>query len=187
MGPKLKWKMHDFNSLQSLLTHLICSKQNSRSTTKIVVFRSVVSDSCDPMDYSLPGSSVHRIFQARILEWVAISFSRGSSWPRDQTQVSHIVGRCFTLWARDTDIFHAKMGTVKDRNGMDLTKAEDVKKRWQEYTERKKEKSLSCIWLFATPWTAASQAPPSMGFSRQEYWSGLPFRRTIQKRFSWPR
>ena len=40
---------------------------------------SVISDSCDPMDYSLPGSSVHGIFQARILEWVAISFSRGSS------------------------------------------------------------------------------------------------------------
>ena len=37
-----------------------------------------------------------------------------------------------------------------------------------------KEKSVSRVWLFATPWTAASQAPPSMGFSRQEYWSGVP-------------
>ena len=46
-----------------------------------------------------PGSSVHGIFQARILEWVAISFSRGSSWPRDWTQVSHIAGRLFTVWA----------------------------------------------------------------------------------------
>ena len=54
---------------------------------------------CDPMDCSLPGSSVHWIFQARILEWAAISFSRGSSWPRDRTQVSRIVGRCFTVWA----------------------------------------------------------------------------------------
>ena len=43
---------------------------------------------CDPMDCSPPGSSVHGILQARILEWVAISFSRGSSWPRDWTQVS---------------------------------------------------------------------------------------------------
>ena len=43
---------------------------------------------CDPMDYSSPGSSVHGISQARILEWVAISFSRGSSWPRDGTQSS---------------------------------------------------------------------------------------------------
>ena len=48
---------------------------------------------CDPMDCSLPGSSVHGIFQARILECVAISFSRGSSRPRDQTWVSHIAGR----------------------------------------------------------------------------------------------
>jgi len=51
-----------------------------------------------PMDCSLPGSSAHEIFQARVLEWVAISFSRGSSWPRDQTWVSHIVGRCLTIW-----------------------------------------------------------------------------------------
>ena len=48
---------------------------------------------CDPMDYSTPGSSVHRIFQARILEWVAISSPRESSQPRDQAQVSHIAGR----------------------------------------------------------------------------------------------
>ena len=54
---------------------------------------------CNPMDCSLPGFSVHGIFQARVLVWVAISFSRGSSWPRDQTQVSCIAGRCFTLWA----------------------------------------------------------------------------------------
>ena len=47
----------------------------------------------DPLDYSPPGSSVHGILQARILEWVAMPFSRGSSWPRDQTQVSCIAGR----------------------------------------------------------------------------------------------
>ena len=54
---------------------------------------------CDPMDCSIPGSSIHGIFQARVLEWVAISFSRGSSRPRNWTQVSLIVGRCFTVWA----------------------------------------------------------------------------------------
>ena len=43
---------------------------------------------CVPVDYSLPGFSVHRSFQARILKWVAVSFFRGSSWPRDQTQFS---------------------------------------------------------------------------------------------------
>ena len=54
---------------------------------------------CDPMDCSPPGSSVHGILQARTLEWVAIPFSRGSSQPRDQTQVSHTAGGFFTSWA----------------------------------------------------------------------------------------
>ena len=53
----------------------------------------------DPVNCSPPGSSVHGILQALILEWVAIPFSRGSSWPRDQTQVSCIAGRFFTIWA----------------------------------------------------------------------------------------
>ena len=53
---------------------------------------------CHPRDCSLPGSSVHGILQARILEWVAISFSRGSSQPRDKTQVSCIAGSFFTIW-----------------------------------------------------------------------------------------
>ena len=54
---------------------------------------------CDPMDCSLSGSSVHGIFQARVLEWIAIAFSRGSSRPRNRTRVSHIAGRHFTVWA----------------------------------------------------------------------------------------
>ena len=54
---------------------------------------------CYPMDCSPPGSSVHGILQARVLEWVAISFSRGSSRPRDWTHVSSIADRCFTIWA----------------------------------------------------------------------------------------
>ena len=60
---------------------------------------------CDPMDCSPSGSSVHGILQVRILEWVAISFSRGSSQPRDWTQVSHIAGRFFNLWATREDHF----------------------------------------------------------------------------------
>ena len=52
---------------------------------------------CNPMDCRPPGSSIHGIFQARILEWVSISFSRGSSWPRDRTWVSCIAGRLFTI------------------------------------------------------------------------------------------
>ena len=54
---------------------------------------------CDPMDCSLPRSSIHGIFQARVLEQVAISFSRASSQPRDQTWVCCIVDRNFTIWA----------------------------------------------------------------------------------------
>ena len=52
---------------------------------------------CNPMDCSLPGSSLHGILQARVLKWVAISFSRGSSRPRKRTQVSCIAGRRFTI------------------------------------------------------------------------------------------
>ena len=53
---------------------------------------------CDPVDCSPPGSSVHGILQARILEWVAIPFSMGSSPPGDQTRVSCIAGRFFIVW-----------------------------------------------------------------------------------------
>jgi len=53
---------------------------------------------CDPMDYSLPGSSIHGIFQARILEWVAIPLSRATFPPRDRTWVSCNAGRLFTIW-----------------------------------------------------------------------------------------
>ena len=74
---------------------------------------------CDPIDGSPPGSAVPGILQARILEWVAISFS--NAWKR-----------------------------------------------------KLKLKSPSRVRLLATPWTTAYQAPPSMGFSRHEYWSGVP-------------
>ena len=74
---------------------------------------------CDPIDGSPLGYSVPGILQARILEWVAISFSNAWKW-------------------------------------------------------KVKVKSLSCAWLLATPWTGTYQALPFMGFSRQEYWSGVP-------------
>ena len=84
------------------------------------------------MDCSPPGSSVYGIFQARILEWVAISFSRGSSWLRDWTHVSCIAGRCFTLWAT------------------------------REALQFSSVQSLSHIWLFVTSRTAAQQAALSI-------------------------
>ena len=62
----------------------------------MLLSHSVVSNSLyDPMDWSLPGPSVHGISQARILEWIPISFSRGSSQPRDQTHISCLAGRFF--------------------------------------------------------------------------------------------
>ena len=81
------------------------------------------------MDCSLPLSSIHGIFQARVLEWVAISFSKGSSQPRDQTQVSHIVGRCFYHLSRRCiksliAVFQKHAG--RDGNNSKLSKAESL-------------------------------------------------------------
>ena len=68
---------------------------------------------CNPTDCSLPGSSIHGIFQARILEWVAVSFSMGSSQPRDWTQVSHIAGWFFTVWTTSKAPNFAKRSQIQ--------------------------------------------------------------------------
>ena len=89
----------------ALFTHFAWSARERAgfvsSETKVLNPNKCVAQSCptlcNPMDCSLWGSSVHGIFQARVLEWVAISFSRGSSRPRDWTRVSCIAGRHFTL------------------------------------------------------------------------------------------
>ena len=158
------------------------------------------------MDSSQPGSSVHGIFQARILEWVAISFSRGSSRPRDQTQVSYVVGRRFTIWVtREVcqEVYSLEWCKSADSRGsfLDLNCDCHLTAVWSKKpltfssTRRCKDYFLSwwlkssprwklssvpgmlllfSCWLvsdsFETPWT--HQAPLSMGFSRQEYWSG---------------
>ena len=65
---------------------------------------------CNPRDCSLPCFSVYGIFQARVLEWGAMSFSRGSSQPREWTRASRIVGRSFTLWAtREALLFKGRL------------------------------------------------------------------------------
>ena len=75
-------------------------RASNAETGVLSVGRSVtVKILCDLMDCSPAGSSVLVILQARILEWVAIPFSRGSSWPRDRTQVSCITDRLLTVWA----------------------------------------------------------------------------------------
>ena len=76
----------------------VCGLLGTGLKLKLLVAQSCLT-LCDPLSCSLPGSSVHGISQARILEWVAVSFSRGSSWPRDRTYVSCITGRFFIVWA----------------------------------------------------------------------------------------
>ena len=150
---------------------------------------------CDPMDWGSPGSSVHRILQGRILDWVAISFSRRSSQPRDRTQVSSIAGWLFTVWAtREALIFTAAAVAKSLQSCPTLCDPIDgsppgssvpgiLQARTLEWVTisfsnawkwKVKVKSLSRVRPSATPWTAAFQAPPSMGPSRQEYWSGVP-------------
>ena len=86
-----------------------CSMVFSVLQWKSLFKRSEVAQSCltlcDPMDCNLPGSSLHGILRARVLEWVAISFSRGSSWPRDRTQVSRIPGRRLNLNHQAVSLF----------------------------------------------------------------------------------
>ena len=63
---------------------------------------------CDPMGCSILSSSIHGIFQARVLEWLVVFFSRGSSQPRDQTWVFCTADRCFTIWATRETLFMFK-------------------------------------------------------------------------------
>ena len=72
---------------------------------------------CPAMDCSLPGSSIHEILQARILEWVSIPSSMGSSWLRDWTQVSCIAGWFFTIWVtkKAQQIVHIKKKSIKKK------------------------------------------------------------------------
>ena len=86
----------DLQSTETILYNAImvdaCHYSDSDSNSEVAQSCPTL---CDPMDWGLPGSSTHGILQARILEWVAISFSTGSSQPRDRTQVSHIGSRSF--------------------------------------------------------------------------------------------
>ena len=74
---------------------------------------SVMFDSWHPKGCSPPGSSVHGLLQAKTMEWVTISFSRGSCWPRDWTRVSCIAGKFFTNWATREDLYHLHLSLDK--------------------------------------------------------------------------
>ena len=112
---------------------------------------------CDPMECSLPDCSVHGILQARIPEWAAMHSFRGSSQPKDQTHISCrscTAGGFFTTEppgkSKNTGVgCHFLLHCMLSR--------------------------FSHVWLCVTRWTAAHQAPLFIGFSRQEYQSGLPF------------
>ena len=80
----------------------------------------------DPMDCILPGSSVHSISRARILEWVAIPFSRWSSPPREWTQVFCIAGRFFTVWATWENLYINKL-LLKTNTNKQTKKTRDLK------------------------------------------------------------
>ena len=163
---------------------------------KIVLFAQSCPTLFNSMDCSLPGSSVLGILQARILEWVAIPFSRGSFQPRDWTQVFCISGRSFTIWATRKYILHIPAAAAAKSFQSCLTLCDPIEGsppdslipgilqartlKWvaisfsNAWRWKVKVKPLSRVQLLATPWTAAHQAPLSMGFSRQEYWSGMP-------------
>ena len=76
-----------------------CLKSIEKLNMPMCVNRSVFQFFVTPWDCSLPGSSVQGVLPARILDWVAMPFSSGSSWPKDRTHVSSIAGRFFTIWA----------------------------------------------------------------------------------------
>ena len=101
---------------------------------------------CNPADCSPPGSSVHGISQARILEWVATSSSRGSSRPRDWTQVSSIAGRLFTTEPQGKPV-------IRIQELLRIFCLTPLCKTLSIVVQ-----SLSRVWLFAVPWTAALQA-----------------------------
>ena len=106
-----------FYSHSSSVTQELLSFQfrNQESEVKVLVAHLCLTD-WDCVDCSPPGSFVHGILQARILEWAAISFCRGSSQPRDWNWVSCIAGRFYTLWATreaDTAYLQGKLIRIK--------------------------------------------------------------------------
>ena len=123
---------------------------------------------CEPMDRSPPGSSVHGILQARVLEWVAISFSRGSSPPRDWNWVSCITGRFFAIWFTEEQMYWGKL--------KEQIYWEAVSTNWE------------CIWISLPPVTfpgGASDKEPACQCRRRERHEFNPWVRKVFWRMAW--
>ena len=126
------------------------------------------------MDSSPPGSSAHGILQARILEWVAILSSRGSSQARDRTWGPHTAGRFFTIRATMLSP-HLRMWPCLEAGSLQMSWVK-MRPDWRRVALNPTGwSSVTHVQRFVILWTIAHQAPLSMGFSRQEDWSGLPF------------
>ena len=135
---------------------------------------------CDPVDGHLPGSSVHGILRARILEWVAISYSRGSSWPRDQTRVSCGSGIAGVFFTAEPVFPQFPQGGVKTvGNGYSLTFPETIYSRPSFYnrstngaevvvicpkSQRKIGARLGAELRPLSPWAPAVLTQDNMGF-----------------------
>ena len=130
--------------------HFLLQWMKVKSESQVTQLSPTLSD---PMGCSLPGSSIHGIFQGRVLEWGAIM---------ESVQFSSVAQSCPTLC---DPIDSSPPGSPVPGVAISFS---------NEWKWKVKVKSLSHVRLLATPWTAAYQAPPSMGFSRQEYWNGVP-------------
>ena len=159
-GGALIASKYDFQTTL-ISAHLLMKNPFSLCPLLLLFSCQVISDSCNPTDCSPPGSSVHGISQARILEWVAISFSRDFPDPGTELLFPALAGRLFT---NEPSILHpffmVQAFTFSDL----MTTAIGYLCMCAQ--------SCTTLW---NPWTITHHAPLSMEFSRQEYWSGLPF------------
>ena len=134
-------------SLRTTLHHLHLSLFLRIKSLTYVLSCSVVSSSCDSIDCSPAGSSVHGILQARMVEWVAISFSRGSSWPRDRTQVSCIAGRLFTDWVMGEGQSNHYVQLTQGEGKLHLLKGRVSKNVWTCFLNNQSRK-VECLVIF---------------------------------------
>ena len=125
---------------------------------------------CDPLDCSPPGPSVHKICQARTLEWRAIPFLRGTSWSRDQIQVSHITGRFFTIWAtREASTLAHQFSSVQSLSHVQLfatpmnrsTPGLPVHHQLSEFTQTHVHRVSDAISSSDIPFSSCSQSLPA--------------------------